>query len=77
MIPKSTPEKRPKTVKESESLFYWNQNRHSPSSNWECMECIFHDAPLIVFHVPFRWEQYRQKHQPELSDDLSKTKLKE
>ena len=30
-IPESIPEKRPKTVKESELRFFWNRNRHSPS----------------------------------------------
>ena len=30
-ILESIPEKRPKTVKESELQFFWNQNRHSPT----------------------------------------------
>ena len=27
------PEKRPKTVEESELLFFWNRNRHSPNAH--------------------------------------------
>ena len=41
-IPKSIPEERPKTVKESELWFYWNWNRHSPRRDGDEEEADYH-----------------------------------